>query len=122
MRYAEYRLIKTMIDMMTDEERDELTELAEKIKADLEDKGIKDVKVHSVDEDDVVELKHEIMDGVHFLYRDGATFVCQGPSLEDVSKRFVEIMGTKKVGVVATHDGGNALIIDGKLKGGAEVK
>jgi len=56
------------------------------------------------------------------LYRDGTTFVCQGPSLEAVSKRFTEIMGNKKVGVIETNEGKNALIIDGILKGGGEVK
>jgi hypothetical protein len=122
MRYAEYRMIKKMIDMMTPEERAEIYETAQKIKSDLEKAGIRNVAVHTVDEDDVVNLKHEVMDNVHFLYRDGNTFVCQGPSIDSVARRFAEIMGENKVGVVNMHDGSNALIIAGVLKGGGEVK
>jgi hypothetical protein len=121
MRYAEYKLISKMIDMMTPEERDELEDLAHKIKADLEKKGIKGVQVHSVDEEDVVTVHHEIMDGVHFLYRDGTKFVCQGPTFEGVANTFAATISKREVGVIKHHDGGTSLIIENKLKGGGEV-
>ncbi len=121
-RYAEYRFIKRMLDMMTPDELDELDELAEKIKADLSSKGIKDVKVHQVDAEDVVEVKHERIDGKHFFYEDGDKFLCQGASFEEVSRTLAELIGTKKVGVINHEDGGTSLVIDGKLRGGGEVK
>ena len=121
MIYGERRLIDTMIDMLDPEEREAIAGMAEKIRADLDSKGIK-AKVHSVDEADVIEIKHEIADGVHFFYRDDSTFLCQGDSLEAASKRFTELHGVNKVGVITTSTGGNALIIEGELRGGAEVK
>jgi hypothetical protein len=111
-----------MIDMMTPQERDELEELAHKIKADLEKKGIKGVQVHSVDEEDVVTVHHEVMEGTHFLYRDGTKFVCQGGSFEDVAHTFAASISKREVGVIKHHDGGTSLVIEGVLKGGGEVK
>ena len=122
MKYAEYRLIQTMIDMMTPDERDELEELAHKIKRDLEGKGIKDVQVHQVDEEDVVEVKHEVVDGAHFLYKNGDTFMCQGTTFETAAEQFAKMIKRHEVGVIKHTDGGTSLIIENTLKGGGEVK
>lgn len=122
MRYAEYKLISRMIEMMTDEERDELEELAHKIKRDLEGKGIKDVQVHSVDEGDVVEVKHEVVDGAHFLYKNGNTFMCQGTTFETAAEQFAKMIKKHEVGVIKHQDGGTSLIIENRLKGGGEVR
>jgi hypothetical protein len=110
-----------MIDMMTSEERDELEDIAHKIKADMERKGIKGAQVHSVDEEDVVMVNHEVMDGVHFLYRDGTKFVCQGSTFEGVANTFAATISKREVGVIKHHDGGTSLIIENKLKGGGEI-
>jgi hypothetical protein len=122
MRYGEYKLVKTMMDMMTDEERDELEELAHKIKRDLEGKGIRDVQVHQVDEEDVVEVKHEVVDGAHFLYKNGDTFMCQGTTFETAAEQFAKMIKRHEVGVIKHTDGGTSLIIENTLKGGGEVK
>ena len=122
MRYGEYKLVKTMMDMMTDEERSELEDLAHKIKADLENKGINGVSVHSVDEEDVIEVKHEIVNGSHFFYKNDDTFMCQGTTFETAAEQLAKMIKSHEVGVINHTDGSTSLIIENKLKGGGEVK
>jgi PHP family Zn ribbon phosphoesterase len=122
MRYGEYKLVKTMMDMMTPDELDELEEIAHKIKRDLESKGIKDVQVHQVDEEDIVEVKHEVVGPAHIFYKNGDTFMCQGNTFETAAEQFAKMIKKHEIGVIKHTDGGTSLIIENKLKGGTEVK
>ena len=65
--------------------------------------------------ENIVELKHEVVDNQHFLYYvEHGKFAAQGSTLDDAARNFS--ITDKSVGRVLTTLGTTVFIVDGKIE------
>jgi hypothetical protein len=65
--------------------------------------------------ENIVELKHEVVDNQHFLYYvEHDKFAAQGSTLDDAARNFS--IADKSVGRVLTSLGTTVFIVDGKIE------
>jgi len=116
MKFAEWRLIKAMLDLLSPEEREELRKSVAKIEEDDAQDRPGKIESFTFWEKDVININHEVVGEIHIFYRDDGTFLCQGISLEDAAKKFAEASKTPKLGLVTTSTGKKMAVINGVLQ------
>ena len=116
--YAEWRIVKAMMDSLTPDERERLVDAVEKAKEDKLQHLDRPVKISELDvwKNDVAMITHEVVNDVHIFYEADGTFLCQGSSLEETASRFAEVSSRPKLAIVTTHDGKNITVVNGVIK------
>jgi hypothetical protein len=105
MRYAEYRIVKQMLDSMTPDERDRVMKLAEKSDDELKDAWRKDIG----------NITYEVVGNSHIFYGSNGQFLCQGNSLEDVALQFKAVSSAPKIALVTAADGDTLTVVNGRV-------
>ncbi len=105
MRYAEYRLVKRMMDMMSPEERDRIMKLAEQ----------RDDEEKNPWRKDIVNINYEVVGNSHIFYGSDGQFLCQGNSLDDVALQFKAVSSTPKIAIVTAVSGDTLTVVNGEV-------
>jgi hypothetical protein len=116
--YAEWRIVKAMMDSLTPEEREKLVDAVEKAKEDKLQSLYRPVKISELDiwKNDVTMITHEVVNDIHIFYKADGTFLCQGSSLEETASRFAEVSSHPKLAVVTTEGGKKITVVNGVIK------
>jgi hypothetical protein len=116
MRYAENKMIRRMMDLLTDEEVEEMY----KLQTQLEQLDPKDeARADAMIDDAMRKLKFEIIDehienGSHYFYTHKGEFLCQGTSRQEAVQNF--LAKNKKDCCIITPEKQKLYVIDGVIK------
>lgn len=105
MRYAEFRLVKRMLDSMTPEERDRVMKMAER----------EDEETKNPWRKDIVNVTYEVVGNSHIFYGSDGQFLCQGNSLDEVALQFKAVSSAPKIAIVTATSGDTLTVVNGRV-------